>query len=110
MEELELACFKIIASAGVARSNYMELIEAVKRGDRADVSELHETAKAAYLEAHKAHTELLTQEANGCNTKPSMLLIHAEDQLMMTEAFEVMAKEFTAVYARLETLEKKEEV
>ena len=52
------------------------------------------------------HTGLLTKEAtNGPGCTLSLLILHAEDQLMSAEGFKIIALEFIDSYKRIEELE-----
>ena len=57
---------------------------------------------------HEAHAGLLTKEANeGQGSSVSLLILHAEDQLMSAEAFKTIAQEFIDTHKRIDTLEAK---
>ena len=45
------------------------------------------------MNAHQAHAELITNEANGNKTDVTLLLLHAEDQIMSAETIKIMALE-----------------
>ena len=55
---------------------------------------------------HLAHSELIQQEASGNHVVPSILLMHAEDQLMSAETIKVMALEIIRLNERVKALEK----
>ena len=48
------------------------------------------------------HQNLITQEASGKPAEVSLLLVHAEDQLMAAELFQILAQEWIDLYTRLE--------
>ena len=57
---------------------------------------------AAFAEGHKAHAALLRDEASGNDPKiMTLLLVHAEDQLMAAETFRTLALEFIDVYKKI---------
>ena len=58
-----------------------------------------------FLSGHNVHLQLLTNDAGGRSVKLSMLLMHAEDQLMEAETFRVVAENFISVYERMGKLE-----
>ena len=108
MEELELIAFKIISSVGTARSCYIEAIQAAKTGDYEQSAKLIAEGDESFALGHDAHAGLLTKEANeGQGSAVSLLILHAEDQLMSAEAFKTIALEFIDAYKRIEALEKK---
>ena len=51
--------------------------------------------------------ELIQKEAQGEQVGGSLILVHAEDQLMSAEAFKIIAEEMIASYERIAVLEKK---
>ena len=102
MEGLELTAFQIISSVGSARSSYIEAIQKAKTGDFAAAEALICEGDEMFAAGHDAHTGLLTQEAEGgAGSAVSLLILHAEDQLMSAEAFKTIAQEFIEVYQRL---------
>ena len=50
---------------------------------------------------------LIQQEAAGNSVTVTMLLMHAEDQLMSAETIKVMALELIENYKRIQTIEEK---
>lgn len=106
MEDLELIAFKIISSVGSARSAYIEAIGKAKAGDLSGAEKLIEEGNKLFIDGHGAHLKLLEGEANGDKVL-SLLIIHAEDQLMSAEGFKTIATEFIEAYKRIEALEKK---
>lgn len=101
MDEMELIYFKMIAGAGEARTNYMNAIEAAKDGSFEEAQEIIEKGDMAFNEGHSVHTELIQKEAGGNAAEINLLLMHAEDQLMSSEAFRFMALEVIDIYRRL---------
>lgn len=52
----------------------------------------------AFVQGHSAHAELIQKEAGGESVQANLLLIHAEDQLMSAEAFQIIATQFIDLY------------
>lgn len=107
MEELELVCFEIIAAAGMARSNFIEAIQEVKKGNFDKCDNLMEEGAKEFLIGHDVHSTLIQKEASGEKINGSILIMHAEDQLMSAELFQIIAKEFIETYRKLIVLEQK---
>ena len=108
MEDLELIAFKIISGVGAARSSYIEAIQAAKAGDYDRAEKLIAQGDESFVEGHDAHKGLLTREANdGQGSSVTLLILHAEDQLMSAEAFKTIAQEFIAAHKRIDQLEAK---
>lgn len=101
MEGIELICFQIISTVGNARSLYIEAIQAAKVGDFEKAEELIKEGEASFTEGHAAHGKLIQQEASGEATTMTLLLTHAEDQLMSAEAFGILSREFVDLYKEI---------
>lgn len=106
LEELELACFQIVALVGNARSCYLEGIDLAEAGDLEGARAKLDEGDGSFHEGHDAHLSLLTREANGEQLPFRIILLHAEDQLMSAEAFRIIAERFIKVY---ETMNKEGE-
>ena len=100
-DELEMKAFQIITFVGSARSNYIEAIQAAKRGQFEEAMDLMKQGEECFIEGHHAHAELLAMEADGKPVAVSLLLLHAEDQLMSAEGFKMIAEEFIDVYKKM---------
>ena len=107
MEGLEMTCFQIISSVGTARSSYIEAVRKARVGDFEGAEACIVSGQQEFLKGHEAHFELLQKETNGEPVGGSLLLIHAEDQLMSAEGFKIIAEEMIAAYRRIDELEKK---
>ena len=101
MEGLELICFEIISSVGMARSLYIEAIQEAKAGNFEQAQGLIKQGDESFTEGHHSHAKLIQQEAGGEKIDFALLLLHAEDQLMSAEGFKILAAEFIDVYKRL---------
>lgn len=102
MEKLELIYFQMISAVGTAKSMYIEAIQFAKAGDFDRAEELIDEGNEMFIEGHQAHAKLLQREASGEKLEFSLLLIHAEDQLMATDSFKILTLEFIDLYKRLE--------
>lgn len=98
MEGIELICFQMISYVGTARSFYIEGIQEAKKGNIDKAKEKISEGDKAYTEGHHAHANLIQQEASGEKTEFSLILMHAEDQMMSAEAFGILSKEFVDMY------------
>lgn len=105
MEDMELICFKIISSVGGAKSEYISAISYAKKGEFAKAEELIKHGDECALEGHKAHAELIRKEASGSKVEISLLLMHAEDQLLGAETIKLFAEEFIDLYKKMECKE-----
>ncbi|MCI8864757.1 MAG: PTS lactose/cellobiose transporter subunit IIA [Lachnospiraceae bacterium] len=107
MEDLEMTCFQIISNVGTARSSYIEAIQKAKQGDFEGARESVSAGQKEFLKGHEAHFSLLQKEAQGVMVGGSLILIHAEDQLMSAENFKIIAEEMIANYEKMAELEKR---
>jgi len=98
MENMELISFQIISTVGTAKSMYVEAIQAAKKGNFEEADRLIEEGAKIFVEGHHAHGSLIQQEASGEKVEFSLLFMHAEDQLMTTETFKIVAEELIELY------------
>ncbi len=105
MNEVELKCFQMISEAGVARSNFIEAIAEIKKGNNDRAEELVKEAEKSYVQGHASHMELLQKDTAIDAVNFMILMMHAEDQLMSVEVFKVLFHEFKSVYERISKLE-----
>ncbi len=101
MDGLELICFQMITAAGGARSSFIEAIQQAKAGDIEAAKKSMEEGEEMFVEGHKAHGQLIAKEADGKGETPNLLLVHAEDQMMSAETFQILANEFIDLYTQL---------
>ena len=78
-----------------------------KTGDFDGAAQCMEAGQKQFLAGHEAHFELIQKEAAGEPVGGSLILVHAEDQLMSAESFKIIAEEMIASYRRIVELEKK---
>ena len=82
--ELELTMIEIVALSGDARTKLLTAVKEAKAHDFDRAKALVDEAQELLNDAHKSQTELLTLEARGEVTTPTVLLVHAQDHLMTT--------------------------
>lgn len=102
MEDMELICFQLITAAGGAKSKYIEAIQKAKSGLYDEAKKLISEGDDFLNQAHEPHTDLVQKEAAGDDVKMSLILTHAEDQMMSTEVFKVLAEEMISLYKKLD--------
>ena len=102
MEGIEAISFQIISSVGTARSFYIEAIKCAKEGRFEEAYEKLKEGESLFNQGHEAHRGLIQKEASGEKTEFSLILMHAEDQLMSAEGFRILSEEFIEVYKRFE--------
>lgn len=97
---MELIAFELISNVGEARSLLMEALMLSREED-------FETADNKVLEAtkllgnaHHSHFGLIQKEANGEQLQFSLILMHAEDQLMTTETLKMLVEELILTHKK----------
>ena len=93
MNELELVAFEIISNVGMAKSLAIEAIREARNNNFEAAESKIEEAKKFMVEGHHAHAGLITKEANGEALQFSLIIMHAEDQLMSAETIKDIAVE-----------------
>ena len=101
MEELEIKCFEIITNVGSAKSFYIEAIDFAKQGDFVKARECIKEGDEIFKDGHRAHSDLVQKEASGEKLEISLILVHAEDQLMNADGFKTIANEFIDLFERI---------
>ncbi len=101
-EEMVTTCFEIVAAVGSAKSCYINAVNLAKQGDFDGAGKSIAEGDAAYKEGHEHHMAILQKDAADQDTEFSLILMHAEDQMMAAETFRVMAEDFIEVYKRLD--------
>lgn len=101
MEGLELIAFEIISNVGMAKSLAIEALRAVRSGNYVEGKEKLEEASRFLIEGHHAHTSLIQNEAAGEKTEFSLMLMHAEDQMMSAETIKTLVEEMIEMYKEL---------
>lgn len=98
MEYLESICFEIISNAGMARSLFIEAIQDAKIGEFAKAQDALNEGNELYKKSYVIHMDLVHQESEGSSLQMTLLLTHAEDQLMSAESFRILSQEFIDLY------------
>ena len=81
-DELEITMIEIVALSGDARTKLLNAVKEAKVGNFDKARKLVDHAQDLLNEAHNYQTALLTAEARGELTTPTVLLVHAQDHLM----------------------------
>lgn len=97
-EEFATICFQIISYAGDAKSCYMEALEEAKQGNYNRAQERIQEGDDSFAQGHHVHADLIQKEAAGEQIPASLLLIHAEDQMMSAETLKLVVEELIELY------------
>ena len=100
--EQESQCLELIVHAGNGRAESYAALGAAKVGDFAAADAHLAAAERELGSAHTVQTRLLAGEAQGVGMTPSLLLVHAQDQLMTALSERSLIAELIDLYRRLE--------
>lgn len=98
MESLELIAFEIISNVGMGKSLAIEAIREARKGNYEEANKKIEEAKEFLLQGHHSHTSLIQKEATGEKIEFSLMIMHAEDQLMNAETVKDLAIEIIEMH------------
>lgn len=99
-EEVGMIGFEIVSYAGEARSQLLEALNLVQKGEFDQAEELIEKAGKTLSQAHKSQTEVLQQEASGEYSDIGFIMIHGQDHLMTAILLKDVIKHFIELYKR----------
>lgn len=97
----ELMCLQMITSAGEAKSNYMEALEAAKEKDYVKAEMLMKAGGNCFTEGHKMHAGLIQKECAGDKVVMTLLLTHVEDQMNSAETIKILAAQLIELYRKI---------
>lgn len=104
---MENIAFQMVTSVNEARNLYLQAVQAARGGEFSLAEGLIEKGDGAYSSGHAAHTQLLQLEASGQTDKVNLLILHAEDQLMSSENYKVLALECIHIYKAIKAIAEK---
>ena len=99
--DLVMLSLQIVAAVGEAKSLYMEALTTAKEGGFAAAQEKVKAGDQRFAEGHDLHGDLIGREAGGDPVIMTLMLTHAEDQMMSAETIKLMVLEFIELYGRL---------
>lgn len=101
MEGIELIAFEIISNVGMAKSLAVESLRDVRQGNYDEAYKKLDEASQYLTKGHHAHTSLIQQEASGKKVEFSLIIMHAEDQMMAAETIKSLVEEMIEMYKDL---------
>ncbi|MEY9867383.1 PTS system cellobiose-specific IIA component [Peribacillus sp. B2I2] len=101
MEGMEAVAFQIISNVGTAKSLIMEALYEAREGRYESAEKKLKESRTHMLEGHHAHAGLIQQEASGQKVEISLLLMHAEDQMMSAETISDLVAEMIRMYREM---------
>lgn len=100
MEGTELLSFQIISNVGDAKSFLLEALRLAREEKFEEAEKLVNDAEESLEKAHKFHVKMIQGEAQGELVEVSLLLMHAEDQMMTTEMLKNIANEMILMHKK----------
>ncbi|MBZ2175382.1 PTS lactose/cellobiose transporter subunit IIA [Schnuerera sp. xch1] len=100
VEGMELLNFQIISNVGDGKSYLFQALKAAREEKFEDAEKYIELAEESLVKAHEIHMEILQKETQGKSIDISLLLMHAEDQMMTTELLRDMTNEMLFVHRK----------
>lgn len=101
MNDMQLTAFQIISNVGMAKSLSIEALREARACNYIVAEDKLEEAKKFLIEGHHAHTTLIQKEAAGEKLEFSLIIMHAEDQLISAETIRDLAVEIIAMHKEL---------
>lgn len=102
VEEISLKAMEIITYAGLAKSNYLMALKDYKAGKKEEAYKKLEEGSLEFAKAHEVHIKILSDEMEKLESQVSLLLVHAEDQLMGAENIRLLVEELIEIYLEKE--------
>lgn len=104
MEEM---IFNIIVHGGNARAFAYEALKEAREGNYDKTDELMVQCKEEMTLAHNTQTELVQMDVRGEDVKISLLLVHAQDQLMTTMSEQSLIMQMIEMQKEINILKEK---
>ena len=93
VEQISQVAMQVITYSGLAKSNYLEALKYYRENDQTAYEQSMSNGDESFSQAHEAHLQLLQQEMNTQEPQITMLMAHAEDQLMSAETIKTLIQE-----------------
>lgn len=101
MNPMEMAIMNIIINAGDCKNHCYTALANAKEEKYEEADKELELAGEALAKAHDSQTDMLQKEAAGEKTEFSLILMHAEDQMMAAETIKSLVEEMIDMYKEL---------
>lgn len=98
IEKISETAMGVITYSGMAKSCYMQALDLAKQGKFAEADEKINEGGKHFVEAHNGHMDVLQEEMNTEEPQISLLMTHAEDQLMAAEMLKTVILELIEIY------------
>lgn len=99
-ELIEKISFELISNIGEARSLLMEAVASAREEKFELANKKIKESEKFLSNAHHSHFSLIQKEADGEELPFSLILMHAEDQLMTTETLKLIVEELVLTHKK----------
>ncbi|WP_342275580.1 PTS lactose/cellobiose transporter subunit IIA [Spiroplasma endosymbiont of Cantharis lateralis] len=89
---------EMISCIGTSKSNAIRAIRSAKVKEFNTANKLMQEAELEMTKAHNLHFDIVSREANGEKLDLKLIFIHAEDQMLTTQAIIDLGKEMIEMY------------
>ena len=94
--------FETISFAGNSKSEAMEAMRCARKFEFKKAIEHLDKAKEFMNQAHQIQTNMIVQESRGESVEVNVILVHAQDHLVMAQMMYDMAEEIIMIYRNIE--------
>ncbi|WP_300000629.1 PTS N,N'-diacetylchitobiose transporter subunit IIA [uncultured Cedecea sp.] len=100
--DLEEVVMGLIINAGQARSFAYGALKQAKLGDFPGAKEMMERSRIALSEAHRVQTQLIESDEGEGKIKVSLVMVHAQDHLMMAILLRELVEELIELHQKIQ--------
>ena len=104
---MEEEIMTIILNAGDARSKCLLALKSARKGEFEKAKEQLKQVSQSMILAHNVQTRLIQKEMTGEKHQVSLLMVHAQDQLMTAMSEQYLVKKMIEMYETIHQLEDK---
>lgn len=101
MDQLEKDIFEIIVNAGQGKAYAYEALGEAEKGNFEKIDSLYKNADEYFNKAHNIQTRLMQEEMNEDSKLVSLLMVHAQDQLMTALESRDLIKSLIKMYQKI---------
>lgn len=98
---MEQEIFEIISHGGDARGFAYEALKEAEANNMENALELLKKAQEELNLAHNTQTKLIQAELNGQDLKMTLLMVHAQDQLMTAISEKNLIEQMVGMYKKI---------
>ncbi|MDO4467846.1 MAG: PTS lactose/cellobiose transporter subunit IIA [Bacillota bacterium] len=97
VERISEIAMQVITFSGLAKSNYLQALKAYRTKNLEAYNNFLIQGDQSFTQAHHAHLSVLQEEMNSGESQITMLMAHAEDQLMAAETIKTLIIEIVEI-------------